>query len=697
MIRVLPFRLTKNFQSGETMWSPRHLRSALAVVLLFLVVVGGVLSQKTPTINEPSAVSGLPKADQSLIVSERQALLPVSAIEPAIVVFYRADHQVLSPTQVSAIQHEASGLPTAVATASPASPASLLGPVQVSKDQRVAIVTLAVSAKPNDNAVSNRVLALRALLQSHPVDGVSTAVTGAPGFTTDLGRVFNGADTNLLLATVIVVALLLIATYRSPVLWLIPLLVVGMADQVSASIAAQLASHVGIRLDGASTGIAQVIVFGAGTDYALLLIARYRDQLRHEENRFVAMRKALRRTSESIVASASTVAIALGLLLTATLMGTRALGYAAGIGIVVAAIFGLFVLPSALVLFGRGLFWPLVPKNGDQRHSDGRVFGRIGAGVAKRPRIILVAAVVFLVLTSALGLGSKTGLSSTQQFTATPESVVGQNVLATAFPAGSADPVVVIAPTSAVKVARTIALGTPGVTAINDGPHTATWSEIDLTTSAAPSSQASYALINDLRSRLATVSGAAVGGDSAISLDTSNATNHDTKFLAPLILLVVLVVLFLLLRSLVAPLLLLVSVVGTYFAALGIAWFIFTHLMHFPALNTGTSFYAFLFLVALGVDYNIFLTARAKEERASLGANQGMLQALRMTGGVITSAGVLLASVFLVLGVLPLIALTQIGVIVCAGVLLDTLLVRTVLVPAIALTLGERFWWPAQR
>jgi len=679
------------------MWSPRSVRSALAVVLLFLVVVGGVLSVKTPTINEPSAVSGLPASDQSLIVSQRQALLPVSAVEPAIVVFYRGDHQALSATQVAQIKAEAVTLPAAVSSASPTSNSSLLGPVQVSKDSRVAIVTLAVSAKPNDNAISNRVLALRAQLQSHVIDGVRAAVTGAPGFTTDLGRVFNGADTNLLLATVIVVALLLIATYRSPVLWLIPLLVVGMADQVSASIAAHLASHVGIRLDGASTGIAQVIVFGAGTDYALLLIARYRDLLRHEENRFVAMRDALRRTSESIVASASTVAIALGLLLTASLMGTRALGYAAGIGIVVAAVFGLFVLPAALVVFGRGLFWPLVPKNGDVRHSDGRVFGRIGAGVAKRPRVILVGAVLFLVLASALGIGSKTGLSSTQQFTATPESVVGQNVLASAFPAGSADPIVVIAPTSSAAQTRQIAQATTGVTAVSDGPHTAAWTELDLTTSASPSSQASFAIIRDLRARLAGVTGTAVGGDSAISFDASNATDHDTKFLAPLILLVVIAVLFLLLRSLVAPLLLLASVIGTYFAALGIAWFIFTHLMHFPALNTGTSFYAFLFLVALGVDYNIFLTARAKEERALLGADAGMLQALRTTGGVITSAGILLASVFLVLGVLPLIALTQIGVIVCAGVLLDTLLVRTVLVPALALALGERFWWPSTK
>ena len=676
------------------MWAPRTLRAALAVVIVFLVVVGGVLSAKTAAVTEPSAVSGLPHADQSWIVSQRQLTLPASSVEPAIVVFYHSSLTPLTSTEISLI---GSRLPTyvqAIATAAPASNAYPLGRVIVSPDHTVALVSIAVSTSPSDNAVATRILALRSLLQHDAIAGVSTAVTGAPGFTTDLGRVFNGADTNLLIATVIVVALLLIATYRSPVLWLIPLLVVGMADQVAASLAAHLAPHLGIRLDGASTGIAQVIVFGAGTDYGLLLIARYRDQLRREESRFVAMGAAVRRTSESILASASTVTVALALLLSASLMGTRALGFAAGLGIVVAALFVLLVLPAALLLCGRGLFWPLVPRFGETRHGEGRIFAKVGRGVAQRPRLVVVASMVVLVLCATLGLGTKTGLSSTQQFTATPESVVGQNILASAFPAGSSDPMIVITPTASVALATPIITATPGVTGVTPGPHSSTWSELDVQSSAPPSSGASFTIISALRHRLSAVPMAAVGGDSAISLDTSTATNHDSRYLAPLILLIVVLVLFALLRSIVAPLLLLVTVVGSYYAAMGVAWFIFQRVMHFPALNTGTNFYAFLFLVALGVDYNIFLTARAKEERLTRGPREGMLVALQSTGGVITSAGILLASVFLVLGVLPLIALTQIGVIVCAGVLLDTLLVRTVLVPALAFTLGDRFWWP---
>jgi RND superfamily putative drug exporter len=668
----------------------------LAVLLLFVVIVGGVLSLKTNSVSEPSAVSGLPHTDQSWIVSQRQAQLPASAIEPAIVVFYRTNHQRLTNKEVSAIRALSNVVSHAVALAAPTSNSYPLGPVSVSRDGRVAILSIAISSAPNDNAVSTRVLALRAALQSHRIQNIDTAVTGAPGFTTDLGRVFNGADTTLLLATVLVVALLLIATYRSPVLWLIPLLVVGMADQVAATLAAHLAPHVGIRLDGASTGIAQVIVFGAGTDYGLLLIARYRDLLRRETNRFVAMREAVRRTSESIFASATTVTLALACLLSASLMGTRALGFAAGIGIVIAALFVALVLPAALIVCGRGLFWPLIPRFGDESHRDGKLFGGVGDFVSRRPRFILTVAVVLLVLFAALGLGTRTGLSATQQFTATPESVVGQQILETAFPAGSSDPIIVVAPTATVSLARNIAQATPGVTAISTGPADHQWTQLNLATGAAPSSQASFKLVTQLRSRLAAVSQVAVGGDSAISLDQATATSHDTRYLAPLILLIVVLVLIGLLRSLVAPLLLLLTVIASYFAAMGVAWFIFQHGYHFPALNTGTNFYAFLFLVALGVDYNIFLTARAREERGKVGTREGMLLALRSTGGVITSAGILLASVFLVLGVLPLIALTQIGVIVCAGVLLDTLLVRTVVVPAIALTLGDRFWWPAK-
>ncbi len=674
--------------------SPTRTRSALAVLVLFLLLVGGVMSMRSVPLAEPSTVSGLPHSAQSWIVDHRQSLLPASTSQPAIVVYYRTDHRPLSGSAVAAVRDSVPLLVAAVASAPPRSVSAPLGGVVVSANHRVAVVALAVASAPSANAVADRVLALRrALTHLHP-RGVATAVTGGPAFTADLGQVFNGADTTLLIATVIVVAALLILTYRSPVLWLVPLLVIGLADQVAAVVAGHLAPHLGIRLDGSSTGIAEVLVFGAGTDYALLLIARYRDELHHEADRFRAMRRALRRTAESVLASATTVTVALALMLSASVMSVRALGFASGIGIVVAAAFALFALPAALVVVGRGAFWPLVPRVGDRRES-GRVFARVGAGVARRPRVVLLGALVALALAATLGLGTRTGLSTTQRFTARPESVVGQEILASAFPAGSSEPVVVVTPTGSLARTESVVRRVPGVVAVSRGPASATWSELDLTTDAPPSSPASYALIDGLRQRLATaVPRAAVGGDSATNLDLAHYLNRDALRLSVLILLVVVAVLLVLLRSIIAPLLLLGTVLASYFAAMGVAWFVFQHLLGYPALDTGTAFYAFLFLVALGVDYNIFLTARAKEESERLGPAAGMLSALRSTGGVITSAGVLLASVFLVLGVLPLITLTQVGVIVCTGVLLDTLLVRTVLVPALALALGRWFWWP---
>ena len=679
--------------------TPQRVRGALGYLIFFVVVLAAVMSFAAASNTEPGAVDGLPHSSQSWIANQIQSSLPHSLNQPAIVVFTRLDHGALSSADVAVLDAHANDLVSAVTNTSPRASASLLGPLRVSPSREVAFFAVSIPTTPSNTAVSNRVLALRKELTAVLPSGVTSHVTGAPAFTTDLGQVFNGANTTLLDATVFVVALLLIITYRSPLLWLIPLLVVGMADQVSGQLAGHLAPHLGIRLDGSSTGIAEVLVFGAGTDYALLLIARYRDQLRHQHDRFAAMREAVSRTAEAVLASGTTVTISLGLLMLASMASTRALGFAGAFGIVIAMSFVLLVLPAALLLCGRRIFWPLIPQVGETRHSDGRLFARVGTFVERRTKVVAVLSVLLLLGVSTLGLGIKVGLSTTQQFTATPESVVGQSILAGAFPAGSSDPAIIMTRTSAVTSTLAAARAVTGVTSVVDATHDATWSELNATMSATPGSQASFDVINALRATVAQVTGAhaVVGGDVAVSLDAATASNNDTWLLVPLILLVVVLVLIGLLRSLVAPLLLLATVAMSFFAALGISWLIFQHVNHFPALGTGTPFYGFLFLVALGVDYNIFLTSRAKEETVALGTAKGMLAALRSTGGVITSAGILLASVFAVLGVLPLIQLTQIGTIVCVGVLLDTLLVRTVLVPALAIWCGDRFWWPSRR
>jgi putative drug exporter of the RND superfamily len=500
----------------------------------------------------------------------------------------------------------------------------------------------------------------------------------------------------LLLATALVVAVLLLLTYRSPVLWIIPLLVVGLADGVTTQVVVLLAQHTSIRVDDAASGITSVIVFGAGTDYALLLISRYRDNLRHQQDRFAAMADALGSTGTSIVSSGATVTVSLLTLLLCHTRSLQAIGFSAAIGIVVAMIFALFVLPSALVVCGRGVFWPLVPKVGDETVHDGRIFGRIGAATRRSPILVVVLSTVFLVALSLGSIGAHVGLSQTEQFTARPESVVGQELLARSFPAGSSEPVIIITNAEQATGVASAAEAVPGVVAVTTGPTNGTLTQLSATVSAAPSTPASKATVEALRSAVAGVPGAdaVVGGTVATEIDQRNAASRDAGVVIPLVLLIVFVVLLVLLRSLVAAVLLVATVLGTYFAALGASWLLFSHVLHYPALANQTRILAFLFLVALGVDYNIFLTDRARQETAKRGPGAGMLEALRATGGVITSAGVLLAAVFAVLGVLPLVTLKQIGIIVGIGVLLDTLLVRTVLVPALAFLLDRTFWWP---
>jgi RND superfamily putative drug exporter len=380
------------------------------------------------------------------------------------------------------------------------------------------------------------------------------------------------------------------------------------------------------------------------------------------------------------------------------------------VGIVVALISALFVLPAALVSFGRWIFWPGTPKVGGVNKTDNGLWAKLGRGVSKRPRSVAVVGFVILGALALGGMNVKIGLSATDQFMKKPEAVAGVELLSKSFPAGTTNPTVVVANkdklddvvkaiegvdgVASVKIAQktTITATGPKFETLTDG----TIGKIDVVLDGASRSDEAYQSITDIRAAVKDVAGAdaMVGGQDAQALDVKNAYARDAGLIIPMILALVFIVLVLLLRSLVAPILLLLTVVASFFASLGAGWLVFETIFGFPALDLSVYLYSFLFLVALGVDYNIFLVTRAREEGAKLGLKDGMIKALSSTGGVITSAGILLAAVFAVLGVLPLIALTQIGVIVCIGVLLDTLLVRTVIVPALAFIAGERFWWP---
>jgi len=578
-------------------------------------------------------------------------------------------------------------------------------PATISEDNTTAVLTIPMDEIDDVDEQAERIAEIRALVTEDAPNGINAYVTGPEGFQVDLAGVFAGADFTLLLATVLIVIFLLLVTYRSPILWIVPLLVVGTADGMAGQIGRNVAAFFNITADGSITGILSVLVFGAGTNYALLLIARYKEELLTIEDRHEAMAKAVKGAGPAILASGGTVALALLTLSFAELGGNRALGLVCASGIVVAMIAALGVLPAAIVVFGRGLFWPFVPRFGGVNKSETGWWAKLGKGVSKRPITVAILGIAVLGGLSAGATGITIGLPETEQFRVKPEAVLGIEVLAEAFPAGASAPTQVIAVNDRAEDVVEAALAAPLVASAEIVNQNDDFSRIDVVLDAEGGSEEAYGAIESLRESVQAVPGAnaLVGGDDATRLAVKQAYERDQLLVIPLILVLVFIVLVLLLKALVAPILLLGSVVLSFFSAMGAAWLIFQNVFGMSGLDFSVFLYSFLFLVALGVDYNIFLVSRAREESANLAGTvrqptrQAMIKALGATGGVITSAGVLLAAVFAVLGVLPLIALFQIGIIVGIGVLIDTLLVRTVVVPALAFITGDKFWWPRKK
>ena len=578
-------------------------------------------------------------------------------------------------------------------------------PATVSEDNTTAVITVPLDEIDDVEPRGERIAEIRALSADAAPSGITTYVTGPEGFQVDLAGVFEGADFVLLGSTVIIVILLLLITYRSPTLWIVPLLVVGTADLMAGQIGRNVADFFGLAADGSVTGILSVLVFGAGTNYALLLIARYREELLKFEDRHEAMAKALKGVAPAIMASGGTVVLALLTLAFAELGVTRALGVVCATGIVVAMISALGVLPAAIVVFGRGLFWPFVPRFGGVNKSETGWWAKLGTGVSKRPVTVAIVGVAILGGLSFGSAGVTIGIPETEQFRVKPEAVLGIEVLGKAFPAGESSPTQVVANNDFADDVVEAALSLDVVASAEVVNFNDTVSRIDVVLDAEGGSDEAYVAIVDLREAVQGVTGAGalVGGDDATRLAVKETYERDQLLVIPLILILVFIVLVILLRALLAPILLLSSVVLSFFSAIGAAWLLFENVFGMSGLDFSVFLYSFLFLVALGVDYNIFLVSRAREEAANLAGTvrqptrQAMVKALGATGGVITSAGVLLAAVFAVLGVLPLIALFQVGIIVGIGVLIDTLLVRTVVVPATAFIAGNAFWWPRKK
>ena len=714
--------------------------SGLAIFLVAFTFVGLIFGPLASVKSETAPGVGLPDTNETVLVEEALKELPSQDGTAAVLVYRTKDGAEMTEDQKTwvlgtetsftppfppgaepIITHEGGQAAKFVEYSNLELPNGdkFVPPATLSEDGSTAVISVPMATIDEEaectidgktktcstiELAKKRVDDMRALAKDEMPTNLETALTGPEGFVVDLSNVFAGANFTLLGTTALVVMILLLITYRSPVLWAIPLLNVGIADAISGDLATKVASWFGIdNLDGSVTGILSVLVFGAGTDYALLLISRYREELYNFNNKREAMLAAWKGAAPAIFASGITVILALSTLALANLEGTRALGIACATGVLVAMVGALFVLPVLLVSFGTWIFWPVRPKVGQTPKTETGLWNKLGRGVSKRP--VAVAIIGFIVLGGLAFGGSsvKIGLSSTEQFLKQPEAVTGQLYLAKAFPAGTTTPSTVIANSDKADEVVQAAADVEGVSsaeiatnnageAISNGSIT----KINVVLDGESRSQEAYDAIVKLRDAVHAIDGAdaKVGGQDAQYLDVKNSYAADQGLIIPLILALVFVVLVLLLRSFVAPVLLLVTVVASFFASLGAGWMLFTSVFGFPALDLSVYLFSFLFLVALGVDYNIFLVTRAQEEGEKLGVREGMIKALSSTGGVITSAGILLAAVFAVLGVLPLVALAQIGVIVCIGVLLDTLLVRTVIVPALAFIAGEKFWWP---
>ena len=663
------------------------------VLALVVAALGGALLGLIPQSGsaEQSPVV-LPATAESVRAAEVIKAFPGGDTAPVLLVISRADGADLSPEELGAAQQardRMSGVTGVVATPGP--------PIIGATDGKAAVAPVALSPDLTGFALSDTVTSLRNAARDGLPDPLIANVTGGPAFGADIANSFAGANVNLLAVTGAVVALLLIITYRSPVLWLVPLLVIAFADRIAAVTGAAVAEAAGLGGDGSTSGITSVLVFGAGTNYALLLISRYREELRREPAHRQALRTAVRFAGPAILASNATVVLALLSLLLAASPTTRSLGVQAASGLVVGAIFVLLVLPPLLALFGPKLFWPFIPRAGSAEITTTGAWHRVADWVSGHAGRVTVASILVLGVLATGLIGIPVGLSLIDQFRVRADSVDGFKTLSAHFPGGLTDPTRVIAHTADTDAVQAAIAATPGIASVTPaGVSDTGLSQWQVVLDATPASDAAFDTVVALRDSVRQADpDALVGGSDATALDTKDIAIRDRWVVIPAILVVVLAVLFVLLRAVLTPLVLVATTTLSTLAALGMGGWVSVHLLGFPALDNTTPLFAFLFLVALGVDYTIFLVTRAQEETPQHGTRGGIVRAVSATGAVITSAGIVLAAVFAVLGVLPLIALTQLGIIVGLGILLDTFVVRTVVIPALFTLIGPAIWWPA--
>jgi putative drug exporter of the RND superfamily len=720
--------MASKVKSKSSVMGRKPLWIAVVTIIAWLAIssVAGPTFGKLSTVQENDNAAFLPDSAESTLASKVTVKFSDSSNDqiPTLLLFLGDVDPVKNPANLVRIQSYLNELGNKTLPESGKLLSSYFVPgfpIQAipSEDGKAALVNIALNSTIVEERVEEKpTLSLivdfmrEDLKENFEAKELTTHVTGFGGIFADLFGAFGSIDSTLLTTTLLVVSIILIIVYRSPLLWILPLFSAITALSVAGTIVYYAAKADLLDLNGQSQGILSVLVLGAATDYALLLIARYREELHHHESRYEAMKVSLRGVIEPILASGSTVIAGLLVLLLSDLSGNRGLGPVGAIGVAVSMITVLTLLPALLVVFGRWIFWPKIPKFDDVDEQLSGTWAKIGNAVERNPKRIWISTALLLVIFAGFSFTLKAdGLANTEAFTKRTDSVIGLERLGEHFPSGEGSPVEIVVKQGDVAQATTALLSVSNVAFVEPvvagqkipGAPTPPIKVVDgqvllnATLKVAPDSVEARNTIPLIREAVHAVDKEIlVGGGTAVQFDTDVASRHDNRVIIPVVLIIIGLILGLLLRSILAAGLLLLTVVLSFMATLGVCQLVFENVFDFKGADASFPLFTFIFLVALGIDYNIFLMTRVREESLKIGTRKGVIKGLTVTGGVITSAGIVLAATFAVLGVLPLVFLAQLGFAVAFGVLLDTIIVRSLLVPALVHVIGPKIWWPSK-
>ncbi|MET4059104.1 RND superfamily putative drug exporter [Arthrobacter sp. UYP6] len=703
----------------RTGWARFLIPVVLILVWLTVGGIGGPYFGKISEVADNNQASYLPASSDSTQVAELQKEFTDSDAIPAVIVY--VNDAGLTQQDRSFIDGRVTALAKVPGVAGGVSPA------QISTDGKAAEIFVPVL---DTDEAATTVQELRTVIADGIPPGLSGYVTGPAGQLADITEAFGGIDTSLVLVAGLAVFVILVIVYRSPLLPILVLMTSLLALSAAILVVFYLAKGGFLTLNGQVQGILFILGIGAATDYSLLYVSRYRESLRDHSGRWDATRAALKGTIEPVLASAATVTAGLLCLLLSDLNSNKALGPVAAIGIGFAFLAAMTLLPALLMLTGRAAFWPRRPQFGsphpDRDGNDPKgIWPRVARIIKAHPRRVwVIPAVVLLIAATGMLQLRASGVPQSDFVLGQTDAKEGQQVLGEHFPSGSGSPVLIVAPEDKLDdVARTVlnvsgveslavdATGTPTgslpVTAdgVQASPVPGSAGEpkvvdgkvlMEATLTNAAESDAAEQTVQTMRDDVSDIDGVLIGGVTATTIDTNAAATHDRDLIIPVVLVVILFLLMLLLRSILAPVLLILTVLLSFGATLGVSALVFNHVLDFPGADPAVPLFGFIFLVALGVDYNIFLMTRVREESLMHGTHEGVIRGLMITGSVISSAGIVLAATFAALGVIPVLFLAQLAFMVAFGVLLDTLVVRSLLVPALSYDIGRKIWWPSK-